>query len=138
MIKMNKRGVEPVIAVILLIALVTAAVAIIFLVVIPMLTPAPRAIVQEVTLVDVGDGNYSVTITVQSEGSDIVFNGSVDVTPNVIYLEVISETPLSLPNGVTKQITVKGSFAIGIKHTLTLYFTAGESTTFGIAEFTPS
>ncbi|MHA2357848.1 MAG: archaellin/type IV pilin N-terminal domain-containing protein [Candidatus Heimdallarchaeaceae archaeon] len=135
---MKKRGVSPVIATILLIALVTAAAAIVFLVVIPMLNPAPKAIVQEVVAIDAGGGNYSVTITVQAEGQDIVFNGTLVSAPTVTYIGVTSTLPLSIPNGETKQIIILGSFQLGVAYTLTMTFTAGESTATGIAEFTPS
>lgn len=135
---MKKRGVSPVIATILLIALVTAAAAIVFLVVIPMLNPAPKAIVQETTVVLHGDGlNYTVTITIQAEGNDLLYTG-VTASPSVSYLVLDSTEPFTITNGATKQIKFTGSFAVGTAYTLTIAFSAGESTAEGIAEFTPS
>ncbi|NPD88456.1 MAG: hypothetical protein HGN29_07015 [Asgard group archaeon] len=135
---MKKRGVSPVIATILLIALVTAAAAIVFLVVIPMLNPAPKAIVQESNVVLAGDGlNYTVTITIQAEGNDILYT-DVSASPIVSYLVLDSTEPFSISNGATKQIVFTGSFTIGIEYTLTINFSSGESTAIGTAVFTPS
>jgi len=134
---MKKRGVSPVIATILLIALVTAAAAIVFLVVIPMLNPAPKAIVQENNVILAGDGlNYTVTITIQAEGGDILYTG-VSASPSVTYLVLDSTEPFSITNGNTKQIVFTGSFTVGTEYTLIIDFSSGESTAQGIAIFTP-
>ena len=135
---MKKRAVSPVIATVLLIALVTAAAAIVFLVVIPMLQPAPEAIVKGVTYNDQGDGNFSVTITVLAQGGDITFNGTLEASPTVAYLVVDSTIPLSIGNGVQKTITVIGSFSAGTKYSLTLAFLAGDNEVNALAEFTPA
>ena len=92
---MKKRAVSPVIATVLLIALVTAAAAIVFLVVIPMLTPA-NAILLPKSTVDNGDGNFTVTIGVTAEGSDIIFNATITASPTVSYLAVSSTTPMTI------------------------------------------
>jgi len=135
---MKKRGVSPVIATILLIALVTAAAAIVFLVVIPMLNPAPKAIVQEVIAVeDVGTNNYTVTISVQAVGQDITFNGTVVSSPSVTYMVVTTTLPVTIDNGNTGQIIIVGSFVEGTEYTLTLTFYSGDSIATGIAVFTP-
>ena len=134
---MKKRGVSPVIATILLIALVTAAAAIVFLVVIPMLNPAPKAIVQENNVVLAGDGlNYTVTITIQAEGGDILYT-DVSASPVVTYIVLDSTEPFSITNGNVKQIVFTGSFTVGTEYTLTINFSSGESTAQGIAKFTP-
>ena len=109
---MKKRGVSPVIATILLIALVTAAAAIVFLVVIPML------------------------ITIQAEGGDILYT-DVTASPVVTYLVLDSTEPFSITNGNVKQIVFTGSFTVGTEYTLTINFSSGESTAQGIAKFTP-
>lgn len=134
---MKKRGVSPVIATVLLIALVTAAAAIVFLVVIPMLQPPPEAIVKSVTYNDLGDGNFSVAITILAQGADMVFNGTVEANPTVVYLVVDSTTPLSITNGVQKIITIIGSFTAGEAYSLTLSFLAGNNDVTGIANFSP-
>jgi flagellin-like protein len=136
--KMKKRGVSPVIATVLLIALVTAAAAIVFLVVIPMLQPNATALVTGVVGSADGDGNYTVIITVQAEGADLVYNGTVTCSPTLTYLSSTTAAGLSIPNGETKTITIVGSFQLGVDHTITLYFTSGESEAVGTANYQPS
>ena len=133
---MKKRAVSPVIATVLLIALVTAAAAIVFLVVIPMLTPADAILVAK-TPIDNGDGNYTVSVNVKAQASDIVFNGTVTVSPTVSYLVVTTTTPVEIENGQSKDITFKGSFTIGITYTITLTFIAGGSEFTQSATFVP-
>ncbi len=134
---MKKRAVSPVIATVLLIALVTAAAAIVFLVVIPMLTPA-NAILLPKSSVDNGDGNFTLTVGVTAEGSDIIFNGTIAISPTVAYSAVSSTTPTTISNGATKDITVIGSFTAGVKYTLTLTFIAGKNEFTQIVEITPT
>ena len=134
---MKKRAVSPVIATVLLIALVTAAAAIVFLVVIPMLTPANALLLPKSTI-DNLDGNFTVTIGVTAEGSDIVFNATVTASPTVAYLEVTSTTPMTIANGASKDITLIGSFTAGVKYTLTLTFVAGKNEFTQIVEVTPT
>ena len=55
--KLNKRAVSPVIAVVLLIALVTAAVAIVFFVVLPMVQGDPQLVVMKITPGDTNSDN---------------------------------------------------------------------------------
>ena len=135
---MKKRGVSPVIATVLLIALVTAAAAIVFLVVIPMLQPNATALVTGVVGTDNGDGNYTVVITVQAEGADLVYNGTVTASPTVTYLASTTASGLSIPNGETKTITIVGAFQVGTDYTINLYFTSGDSEALGTANFQPS
>ena len=132
---MKKRGVSPVIATILLIALVTAAAAIVFLVVIPMLNPSPKAIVQETNAIKAG-GNYTVYITIQAAGGDILYD-DVTASPTISFLMLNSTQPFSITNGNTKQLVFIGTFEGGTEYTLTIDFTSGESTAQGIAIFTP-
>ena len=134
---MKKRAVSPVIATVLLIALVTAAAAIVFLVVIPMLTPA-NAILLPKSTIDNLDGNFTVTIGVTAEGSDIVFNATITASPTVAYLEVTSTTPMTIANGASKDITLIGSFTAGLKYTLTLTFIAGKNEFTQVVEVTPT
>lgn len=135
--KMKKRGVSPVIATVLLIALVTAAAAIVFLVVIPMLKPSATAVTLSVIGTDNGDGNYTVVITIKAEGADLVYNGTVTASPTVTYLASTTAGGLAIPNGEQKTITVVGAFQTGTEYTLTLYFTSGESEAIGTAVYTP-
>ncbi|MCG3220646.1 MAG: type IV pilin [Candidatus Heimdallarchaeota archaeon] len=128
---MKKRGVSPVIATILLIALVTAAAAIVFLVVIPMLNPAPEAIVKTISTTQ-DNGNYTVVFTILAQGGDIVFNGTVDPSPDVAYLNVVTAAGLEIKNGIQKQITIIGSFTVGESYTFNIYFTAGDSDIIGV------
>ena len=134
---MKKRAVSPVIATVLLIALVTAAAAIVFLVVIPMLTPA-NAILLPKSTIDNGDGNFTVTIGVTAEGSDIIFNGTLTASPTVAYLEVSSTTPMTIANGASKDVVLIGSFTAGVKYTLTLTFVAGKNEFTQVVEVTPT
>jgi len=133
---MKKRAVSPVIATVLLIALVTAAAAIVFLVVIPMLTPA-NAILVEKSAIDNQDGNFTVTINVSAQAADIVFNGTVAVSPTVSFYVVTSTTPVTIENGQQSDVTIKGTFQSGTKYTLTLTFIAGGSEFTSIVEVTP-
>ena len=133
---MKKRAVSPVIATVLLIALVTAAAAIVFLVVIPMLTPADAILVAKST-VDNQDGNFTVTINVKALAADIVFNGNVTVSPTVSFFVVTSTTPVTIENGLQSDVTIKGTFQSGTTYTVTLTFTAGGSDFTAVATFQP-
>ncbi len=135
---MKKRGVSPVIATVLLIALVTAAAAIVFLVVIPMLQPNATALVTSVVGTADGDGNYTVVITVKAEGADLVYNGTATASPTVTYIASTTAGGLSIPNGEQKTITIVGAFQVGTDYTITLYFTSGDSEAIGTAQFQPS
>ncbi len=136
---MKKKAVSPVIATVLLIALVTAAAAIVFLVVIPMLNPSPQAIV--IGAIDVTenmDGNFTIIVTIQAQSADLTFNGTVTAAPNVAYLNVVTADGYAIANGQTGQVTITGSFQSGTEYKVNIYFTAGESTTFASAIFTPT
>lgn len=135
---MKKRGVSPVIATVLLIALVTAAAAIVFLVVIPMLSPAPQAFVTgNPSVVRDTANNFTVTITIQAQAADITFNGTITISPDATYLAPITAAGSSILNGETGQIVFEGTFTSGEKYTVNIYFTSGDSTIYAIAEFTP-
>ena len=136
--KMKKRAVSPVIATVLLIALVTAAAAIVFLVVIPMLNPSPQAIV--IGAIDVTenlDGNFTIIVTIQAQSADLTFNGTITSAPVVAYLSPDTSTGYAIANGATGQITVTGSFVSGTEYKIIIYFSAGDSTIFATATFTP-
>ena len=135
---MKKRGVSPVIATVLLIALVTAAAAIVFLVVIPMLKPSATAVTMSVVGTADGDGNYTVVITIKAEGADLVYNGTVTASPTVTYLTSTTAAGLSIPNGEQKTITIVGAFVPPTEYTISLYFTSGESEAIGIASYQPA
>lgn len=131
---MKKRAVSPVIATVLLIALVTAAAAIVFLVVIPMLNPA-NAILTPKSVIDNGDGNFTVTVNILAQADDIVWDGTVSSSPDVDYLVVVTTTPVSISNGANKDVQIKGSFTLGEGYTLTLTFTSGQNEFTQIVEF---
>ncbi|MBY8999801.1 MAG: hypothetical protein KGD64_02705 [Candidatus Heimdallarchaeota archaeon] len=137
---MKKRAVSPVIATVLLIALVTAAAAIVFLVVIPMLNPSPQAIVIGAVGVTYDDisGNFTVIVTIQAQSADLTFNGTVTAAPTVAYLNPTTSQGYAIANGQTGQITIVGSFTSGETYNLNIYFTAGESTIFAITEIVPT
>ncbi len=138
-LKMKKRGVSPVIATVLLIALVTAAAAIVFLVVIPMLSPSPQAIVMGSPSVDYDAGNnFTITVTIQAQAADITFNGTITISPDAMYLNPKTPAGSSILNGETGQIVFEGTFVSGEKYSVNIYFTSGDSTIFAIAEFTPT
>ncbi|MHA1954882.1 MAG: archaellin/type IV pilin N-terminal domain-containing protein [Candidatus Heimdallarchaeaceae archaeon] len=129
---MKKRGVSPVIATILLIALVTAAAAIVFLVVIPMLNPVPEAIVKSVQANE-ASGNYTITFTVLATGGDIVFDGTVTSTPAATF-EVITAAGLEITSSTQATIQINGIFTVGEVYNFNIYFSSGDSEVIGIGE----
>ncbi|MCG3227155.1 MAG: hypothetical protein H7645_09560 [Candidatus Heimdallarchaeota archaeon] len=129
---MKKRGVSPVIATILLIALVTAAAAIVFLVVIPMLNPVPEAIVKSVQANE-ASGNYTIIFTVLATGGDIVFDGNVTSSPTAVFT-VITAAGLEITSSTQKMIEINGIFTVGELYSFNLYFTSGDSEIVGIGE----
>ncbi len=135
---MKKRGVSPVIATVLLIALVTAAAAIVFLVVIPMLNPAPTALVTGSSFEEELDGNFTIIVTVQAQAADITFNGTITTSPDIAYLAPVTSTGTGIGNGEIGQIEFVGSFTSGVKYSINIYFTAGDSTIYAQAEVTPT
>lgn len=124
---MKKRGVSPVIATVLLIALVTAAAAIVFLVVIPMLQPKSEA-----TLIitpgsnDVGGGDRAIEVKVNAVG------GSLNIT-SVLVTGLTGVQLLDTPTGSsmifvvieaegTDMIYIVGAFNVGTSYDITLEF----------------
>lgn len=124
---MKKRGVSPVIATVLLIALVTAAAAIVFLVVIPMLQPKSEA-----TLIitpgsnDVGGGDRAIEVKVDAVG------GSLNIT-SVLVTGLAGVQLLDTPTGSsmifvvieaegTDMIYIVGAFNVGTSYDITLEF----------------
>jgi flagellin-like protein len=124
---MKKRGVSPVIATVLLIALVTAAAAIVFLVVIPMLQPNIDAtLIATPNSSDAGGGNRAIEINIKALGGALNIS-SVTVT-GVTGVEI-----LDAPTGATvvgtvieenDQLTVYvvGAFTVGIEYDITIEF----------------
>ncbi len=127
---MKKRGVSPVIATVLLIALVTAAAAIVFLVVIPMLQPAavPIFTYQDGSS-DLGNGTRQFIVDVKASGGVLTVE-AVAVAPtltisvlnstdgNMIGQAIVAESTVSLK--------IQGAFVVGTEYTFTFSFTSGE------------
>ncbi len=124
---MKKRGVSPVIATVLLIALVTAAAAIVFLVVIPMLQPKSEA-----TLIitpgsnDVGGGNRAIEIKVDAIGGSLNITG---VTITGLTGVQLLDTPTGssmiyvvIEENKSDMIYIVGAFNIGTSYDITLEF----------------
>ncbi len=126
---MKKRGVSPVIATVLLIALVTAAAAIVFLVVIPMLQPNIDAtLIATPGSSDAGSGNRAIEINIKALG------GALNIT-SVSVTDVTGVELLDAPTGSSViytvieengQLTVYvvGAFSIGTAYDITLEFDA--------------
>ena len=127
---MKKRGVSPVIATVLLIALVTAAAAIVFLVVIPMLQPSPEAILTyDQGSSDVGGGDRQILISVKATGGPLTVT-SVEVSP-LVTVDVLNGTDVDMIGQViaaesTVTIKVIGAFSVGTEYTITFTFTSGD------------
>ena len=124
---MKKRGVSPVIATVLLIALVTAAAAIVFLVVIPMLQPKSEA-----TLIitpgsnDVGGGNRAIEIKVDAIGGSLNITG---VTVTGLTGVQILDTPTGssmiyvvIDENGSDMVYIVGAFNVGTSYDFTLEF----------------
>ncbi|MHA1685702.1 MAG: type IV pilin [Candidatus Heimdallarchaeaceae archaeon] len=128
---MKKRAVSPVIATVLLIALVTAAAAIVFLVVMPMLNPTPTAnISASPGSVDLGDGTRKITFQVEAVSGDLTLT-NVSVAP-YISIQVQDGLGNNMINAtITKNsqstVVIIGAFTQGTKYSFTFIFTAGDS-----------
>jgi len=127
---MKKRGVSPVIATVLLIALVTAAAAIVFLVVIPMLQPAavPIFIYQDGS-VDIGGGNRQFIVKVEAKGGPLTID-AISAVPTVVF-DVVNATDVTLIGQVIgadtqESLIFQGAFVVGTDYTLTFSFSSGE------------
>jgi FlaG/FlaF family flagellin (archaellin) len=130
--KMKKRAVSPVIATVLLIALVTAAAAIVFLVVIPMLNPAPTALLTVTpNSTDAGSGNRAIQVDVKA------LNGALNIT-GVDVTGVTGVTLLDSPTGssviysiITQDgsmtIYIVGAFSVATEYSITISFESGVS-----------
>lgn len=128
---MKKKAVSPVIATVLLIALVTAAAAIVFLVVMPMLNPGAKAtITADPNSVDLGDGTRKIVFHIKAVGGDLTLT-NVSVVPYVA-LTVEDATGNNMINGVIsdgseKTVVVIGAFTQGTEYSFTFTFTSGDS-----------
>ena len=135
---MSKRAVSPVIATVLLIALVTAAAAIVFLVVMPMLKPAPDALItpqqgstaatsnNRKIQVDIkalnGDLNISsVSAVISSNGTTLSGVTIEDAQGNSLIGSLINKD-----QSITAYIV--GPFVQGTQYSITISFTSGGST----------
>ncbi|NPD88845.1 MAG: hypothetical protein HGN29_08970 [Asgard group archaeon] len=101
-------------------------------------TPYPVVLIHDTTISDAGTGSFLVNISVLAMNSELIFNGSFFLSPQVAFIKVNSSLPLSIPDGEMKQILITGSFSLSIEYTLTLFFIARESTISNIVVFTPS
>ena len=129
---MKKRAVSPVIATVLLIALVTAAAAIVFLVVIPMLNPAPTALITATTgSTDAGGGDRAIAVKIDA------LNGALNIT-GVEVTGLTGVTILDAPAGVSviydvipkdgsMTVYLVGAFNIGTEYSITISFESGGS-----------
>ncbi|MHA1224544.1 MAG: type IV pilin [Candidatus Heimdallarchaeaceae archaeon] len=129
---MKKRGVSPVIATVLLIALVTAAAAIVFLVVIPMLNPTAKPIfTYQDGSTDLGGGTRQIKVDVRASGGSLTIE-SVTVSPT-LTISVVNATDGSMIGQTieaeaTVSILLKGAFVVGTDYTFTFTFTSGDDT----------
>lgn len=127
---MKKRGVSPVIATVLLIALVTAAAAIVFLVVIPMLQPTADAIfTYDQGSADEGGGNRLILVTIKAVGGPLTVD-SVTVNP-VLTLQVLNGTDVdmigqTIPAEASVSIKLIAAFEVGTEYVFTITFTSGD------------
>ncbi len=125
----KKRGVSPVIATVLLIALVTAAAAIVFLVVLPMMQPSGELIVTaNGDLAAYNDTSQTFSLQIKALGADVTIDSiSVDGTST----EIVT-TPLTINNGQTRTFTVRWdnsttNLSSTSSYTITVAFSYGDS-----------
>ena len=126
---MKKRGVSPVIATVLLIALVTAAAAIVFLVVIPMLQPtATPAFIYDDGASNIGGGQYRFSVDIKVTGGSLTID-NVTVVP-VLTISVVNATDHTMIgyniDEATVTVFIKGAFIPGTDYTFTFSFSSGE------------
>lgn len=129
---MKKRAVSPVIATVLLIALVTAAAAIVFLVVIPMLNPAPVALITATPgSTEAGGSDRAIAVKIDAK------NGALNIT-GVAVTGVVGVTILDLPTGTSvlydvvaqdgsMTVYIVGAFSVATEYSITISFESGVS-----------
>lgn len=129
---MKKRAVSPVIATVLLIALVTAAAAIVFIVVIPMLNPAPTAlIIATPGSLDAGAPNRAIAVKIDA------LNGALNIT-GVEVTGVAGVTILDSPEGTSviydviaqdgsMTVYIVGAFSVATEYSIIISFESGGS-----------
>ncbi|MHA1345227.1 MAG: archaellin/type IV pilin N-terminal domain-containing protein [Candidatus Heimdallarchaeaceae archaeon] len=129
---MKKRAVSPVIATVLLIALVTAAAAIVFIVVIPMLNPAPTAlIIATPGSTDAGGGDRAIAVKIDA------LNGALNIT-GVEVTGVVGVTILDSPTGTSvvyevvpqdgsMTVYIVGAFSVATEYSIIISFESGGS-----------
>ncbi len=127
---MKKRGVSPVIATVLLIALVTAAAAIVFLVVIPMLQPTAVPIfIYNQGSTDLGGGTRQFIVKIEATGGPLTID-AVSVAPT-LTIDVVNSTDVTMIGQVIAaeaqaSLLIKGAFVVGTDYTFTFSFSSGE------------
>ncbi|MHA1303898.1 MAG: archaellin/type IV pilin N-terminal domain-containing protein [Candidatus Heimdallarchaeaceae archaeon] len=122
---MKKRGVSPVIATVLLIALVTAAAAIVFLVVLPMVqNPGAQALITPPSeAVAVNDTAMTFNFQIKATGGDITVS-AVSCSPSVT---LSTFDPVTISKETTQTVSVTGLFTDNTEYTITFTFTSGDS-----------
>ena len=130
---MKKRAVSPVIATVLLIALVTAAAAIVFLVVIPMLRPGATPYFVATGSSAVNGTHRSISVSIEARGGDLVFN---NVTCEQVPILEVSNLGASIAENNKITVIIKGTFEISTEYTFTFSFTSGGSTFESVFEHT--
>ncbi len=123
---MKKRGVSPVIATVLLIALVTAAAAIVFLVVLPMVqNPGAQALITPPNgATDNGNGTMTFAFQIKATGGDITVQ-SVTSSGSVT---ISSFDNVTISAETTQTVRVTGNFQDNTEYTITFTFASGGST----------
>ena len=127
---MKKRAVSPVIATVLLIALVTAAAAIVFLVVIPMLNPTAVPVFTYLDgSTDIGGGDRQISVDIKATGGSLTID-SVTVTPS-LTISVVNATAgnmigQTIEAEATITVLIQGAFSVGTDYTFTFTFTSGD------------
>ncbi len=129
---MKKRGVSPVISTVLLIALVTAAAAIVFLVVIPMLQPAavPIFTYQDGSS-DLGGGTRQFIVDVKASGGVLTLDAlsvAPTLTVSILNATDVSMIGQSIVAESTVSLKIQGDFVVGTAYTFTFSFSSGEDT----------
>ena len=124
---MKKRGVSPVIATVLLIALVTAAAAIVFLVVIPMLQPSVDAtIIATPNSSDAGSGNRAIEINIKAIGGSLnITSVSVAGVSGVVILDAPAGSSVVytvIEDNAQMTVYVVGAFSVGTEYDITIEF----------------
>ena len=131
MILKNKKAVSPVIATILLIALTVTAAAIVYFVVVPLLTPKPQLAATSYNFVTATQNQFSMTLE-NIGGADatitevqITFqNGS---TTNAPVVQGFTQVAVTKGESKTVTITVSPNFVVGETYVFKVIYDGGKS-----------